>query len=82
MVLLKPVPGQEAGNAAFLAREGAAVVARGTGDAVEHVRRLLADAKALATMAENARRLYRPGTETIVQAVRRAVAAPTPPPSR
>lgn len=73
MVVMKPVPGQEAGNAAYLADHGAAVVTRGRREVVEHVRRLLGDGEALARMARAARDLYRPGTETIVDAIRSAL---------
>jgi processive 1,2-diacylglycerol beta-glucosyltransferase len=73
MVLLPPVPGQESGNGAYLAAEGAAVVARDVREVVAQVRRLLGDAEALARMGDCARRLHRPGTETIVAAIRRAV---------
>ena len=69
MVLLRPVPGQEGGNAAYLAREGAAVIARNPREIVGAVARLLGDEGELARLAANARRLYKPATETIVKAV-------------
>ena len=73
MVLLKSVPGQEAGNAAYLQREGAAVTTRKTSEVVAQTRRLLNDPAALAQLAQNARRLYRPATQTIVDAIVKAV---------
>ena len=69
MVLLPPVPGQESGNAAYFARQGAAVVAANPADVVEQVARLLKNPVELSGMADKARRLYRPATETIVAAV-------------
>lgn len=78
MVLLKPVPGQEAGNAAWLAEQGAAIVTRNTRDAVDAVRRLLGEPGELTRMAARARELYRPATETIVRAVREAVSPDGP----
>ena len=73
MVLLRPVPGQESGNAAYLAQEGAAVMAAGAADTVEQVRRLLARPDELDRLSDNARRLYRPGAETIAAAIRATV---------
>jgi processive 1,2-diacylglycerol beta-glucosyltransferase len=70
MVLLPPVPGQEAGNAAYLAAHGAAVLARNARDVADHVARLLTDRGELARLAENARRLHRPAAQTIVAAIR------------
>ncbi len=69
MVLLKPVPGQEGGNADFLAREGAAVITRTPEEIVSATARLLGSPDELAKMGTAARGLYRPGTETIVQNV-------------
>jgi processive 1,2-diacylglycerol beta-glucosyltransferase len=70
MVLLKPVPGQEAGNAEYFARRGAAVLARNDNQVAGIVARLLADRDALARMAGRASQLYRPGAQTIANAVR------------
>jgi processive 1,2-diacylglycerol beta-glucosyltransferase len=70
MVLLKPVPGQEAGNARHFASRGAAIVARKDNQVAGIVASLLADREALARMAAAARELYRPGAQTIAQAVR------------
>jgi processive 1,2-diacylglycerol beta-glucosyltransferase len=76
MVLLKPVPGHEAGNAEFLADRGAAVIARRHADVAPAVERLLGDAAALSRLSAGARGLYRPATETVVTAVRRALGRP------
>jgi processive 1,2-diacylglycerol beta-glucosyltransferase len=73
MVLMNPVPGQEGGNARFLAGEGAAVIARGTRQIVETTAKLLAERSRLRELSANARGLYRPGTEIIVQAILDAV---------
>jgi len=70
MFLLKPVPGQEAGNAAHFAQNGAAVIARHNNEVAAVVARLLADRDQLARMSDAAGRLYRPGARTIVEAVR------------
>ena len=69
MVLTNPVPGQEGGNAAHYQRQGAAVIARGAKSIVSRVNELLSDPAALAEMGDNARKLYRPATETIVSSV-------------
>ena len=73
MVLLSPVPGHEAGNASYLQRHGAAVIAPGDKHVAELVGRLLADEGELARISSSARRLYRPATQTIVNAICRAV---------
>jgi len=72
MVLLKPVPGHEAGNARYLAGRGAAVVTRGVADTAETVRRLLNDSTKLAELAGGARRLHRPAAKIVADAIRRA----------
>ncbi len=69
MVLLRSVPGQEAGNARYFARRGAAVIARNDNQVADIVARLLADRDALARMAAAASELYRPGAQTIANAV-------------
>ena len=69
MVLLKPVPGQEAHNARYLQRQGAAVIIPRGGHVAAAVRGLLSNPAELAALADNSARLYRPGTETIVSAV-------------
>lgn len=73
MVILKPVPGHESGNARYFRQEGAAMIARGPADTVARVRALLDDPAALERMAANAGRLHRPATQTIVEAVGRMV---------
>ena len=71
MVLMNPVPGHERGNAEYLARQGAAVIARKDDEVAETVRRLLADQDALKELSTNARRLHRPATQTIVESILR-----------
>ncbi len=83
MVLLKPVPGHESGNAAYLQREGAAVTTRNVKDVAETVARLLREPGRVAHLAENARRLHRPGAQTVAEAIRQAVlSAPVDCPGR
>lgn len=67
MLLLKPVPGQEGGNAKFFQDEGAAITTSQPDEIIAAARELLADSRRLERLSQNARRLYRPGTETIVQ---------------
>ncbi len=69
MVLLKPIPGQEANNAAYFQREGAAVVAPRAKDVADMVCQLLENKAMLSRLANNARRLYRPATETIAECI-------------
>jgi len=69
MVLLKSAPGHEAGNARFLACNGAAVLTSSADDAVTAVARLLACPGLLKEMSANGRRLYRPGREIITRAI-------------
>jgi len=71
MVLIDPVPGQEAHNADYLASQGAAVICRGVDAIVERVVSLIEDPVALASLSRSARRLYRPATQTIAEQVRR-----------
>jgi processive 1,2-diacylglycerol beta-glucosyltransferase len=66
MLFLRPVPGQEAHNAAFLVEQGAGIVAPQARDAISQAAELLGDLPRLAKMAESARALHRPGRETIV----------------
>ena len=72
MLIIKPVPGQEAGNAAFLQRHGAAVIAGTHAQVALLAGRLLADDGELARISASALRLYRPGTETVVSWICRA----------
>ncbi|MCK4277135.1 MAG: hypothetical protein KAX78_11505, partial [Phycisphaerae bacterium] len=75
MVLISPVPGQESGNAEYLLREGAAVISRTVDEIASEVARLMGDPHARADLAANARRLYRPATQTIVARIRAVVGA-------
>ena len=76
MVLSNPVTGHEGGNAEFLARQGAAVIARGAGRIVETAGALLEDPAALAQMAERARALYRPGRQIVTAEICRLLGLP------
>jgi len=69
MLLPKPVPGQETENARYLQANGAAVVTRSYRQVPAEVRRLLDDDQALGKLAATARRLFAPGTSTIVEAI-------------
>ena len=75
MVFMKPVPGHEAGNARYFERQGVAVISRSVRDTVAQALRLLSDEPARLALADGARRLYRPATQTSVAAIRDAVAA-------
>ncbi|MCY2931336.1 MAG: hypothetical protein NTV86_17980 [Planctomycetota bacterium] len=88
MVLIKPVPGQEAGNARVLTEGGAAVTARNAADTVACVGRLLGDEALRAGMAGRCRAMYLPAAQTIAGAVAELLSAPcetlygTPDPGR
>ena len=69
MVLLKPVPGHEGGNAAFLAHNGAAVITTDANDVVRTTLSLLDCPARLAEMSAQARRLHRPATQTVADAI-------------
>lgn len=69
MVLTRPVPGQEAANAELLAREGAALVASTAWQVVQNVKYLLESDELSQTVCTNARRLFKPATDTIVSTV-------------
>ena len=73
MVLLKPVPGQEAANAEYLAGRGAAVVVRSAGQVGRKVADLLEAPEALDRLGRDAGRLHRDGTATIVSEIARCV---------
>jgi len=75
MVLLKPVPGQEAANAAYLERQRAAVIVHSTRQVGRTVARLLADPQALDGLGRSAGALHRHGTATIVSEIVRYVSA-------
>lgn len=69
MVLLKPVPGHEAGNARQLAEAGAAIITTGTKDLAAQVARLLADDQTRARIAGCAAKLHRPASDTVARAI-------------
>ncbi len=69
MVILKPVPGHEEGNAAYLASNGAAVVAHNWQDTVKTVGQLLNSPRERRILSQNAAKLYRPATQIITDAV-------------
>ncbi len=71
MILQKPVPGQESDNAKYFVKNGAAIVTRRYSDAPRQVRKLLDDNETLQQLSDNARKLFMPGTDTIVEAVAR-----------
>jgi len=73
MILMRPVAGQERGNAQYLASQGAAVVTRDFKSVTAELLRLLKDPEALAALAGNARRLDKPATVTIVNEILRRV---------
>ncbi|MBX5467928.1 MAG: glycosyltransferase [Firmicutes bacterium] len=60
LLLVRPVPGQEAGNAAWLSRQGAAVVATDSADVAQKALALLKDPQRLAGLAQASARLGRP----------------------
>jgi processive 1,2-diacylglycerol beta-glucosyltransferase len=70
MILPKPVPGQEADNAAYFLNNRAAVVTRNYSNVPGEVRRLLDNPDDLASLGDNARKLFRPGTDIVVEAIR------------
>ncbi|NLF31238.1 MAG: hypothetical protein GX591_10180 [Planctomycetes bacterium] len=74
MLLLSPVPGQEAHNADWLARGGAAVVARPHDDVAARAAELIHDPPALQELRRHALALARPARDTIVQHIRRRLA--------
>jgi processive 1,2-diacylglycerol beta-glucosyltransferase len=67
MVLMKPVPGQEAANARLLSAAGAARVAQTGQEVLEHLTDLLKKPAELRRLRENAARLARHGTSIIVK---------------
>ncbi|MCP4376477.1 MAG: hypothetical protein GY794_09915 [bacterium] len=69
MILPKPIPGQEAENATYFCRNGAAIMTRNYNDVPGEVRRLLDNPDELATLGNNARKLFRPGAATIAKAI-------------
>ncbi len=75
MLLLHPVPGQETYNAAYLARGRAAVVAAPDEDVPVKAAALIHDPARLQALRDGARALVRPARETIVEHIRRRLAA-------
>ncbi|MDI3316866.1 MAG: glycosyltransferase [Bacillota bacterium] len=69
LLLVPPVPGQEAVNAAYLARHGAALVARDAPDLVARLELLLRRPEEADRLAQAARRLGRPAAALDVAAV-------------
>ena len=74
MILPKPVPGQEADNAAYFKSQGAAVVTKRYGDVPAEVRRLLDEPETLKSLGDNARKLFLPGTAGVIEAIRAELA--------
>lgn len=73
MILLKPVPGQEGGNARYFAQEKAAVITHDAEEVVSAVRQVLGDRALLSEMSANAKRIFRYGTAPIVEYVLKAI---------
>jgi processive 1,2-diacylglycerol beta-glucosyltransferase len=69
MVFLRPVPGQEGGNARYFERQGAAVITRSVPDIVSAVRSLLENPARLEELSQNAGKLYRPATDIICRSL-------------
>ena len=69
MVLTRPVPGQEAANAATLVAEGVAVMASDVAEVIEKVAALIGSPEALHALRTNARRVYLPAAETIADRI-------------
>ncbi len=75
MILLKPVPGQEGGNAEYFQRHGAAVIARKYKDVPAEAARLLDNPGALEEMSRKAASLYRPATQTVTDWIRESISS-------
>lgn len=69
MVLMRPVPGQERGNALYFAARGAAEIAMSAAETVDAVRGLLSDKSRRDRMSRAAKALYRPATRTVTDRV-------------
>ena len=69
MVLLTPVPGQEAANARWLCDNRAAMMGGSAAATVDEVVRLLGQPDELARLRASARRIATPATETIVRRI-------------
>ena len=70
-VFLRPVPGQEAGNARYYVECGAGVMTSDWSQVVDVAAELLGEPDRLARLAAAARRLYRPATQTVVDEILR-----------
>lgn len=73
MVLLNPVPGQEAGNAEFLVAAGAARLAHTPLELKNVLRDLLGQDQARAALARSAGEVHRPAATTIARHIRNAL---------
>ncbi len=69
MVFLRPVPGQEGGNAEYFARQGAGVVTRNVDEIIAAVRSLLENPAKLEETSQKAGRLYRPAADIICRKI-------------
>ncbi|MCD4823127.1 MAG: hypothetical protein K8S55_00840 [Phycisphaerae bacterium] len=69
MVFLRPVPGQEQKNAEFVSQRGGGVITRNPRQVIAAATELLVAPDKLAEMSACMKKLYRPGTQTIVEAV-------------
>jgi len=69
MVFLRPVPGQESGNAKYYVQHGAAVMAGDWSDVAATAAKVLGSPQRLESLAANAKKLYLPATQTIVGAI-------------
>ena len=67
MVFLKPVPGQEAGNARYFAAAGAGAIAWNVDETIQRTLELVDDPPRLAAMGQAAGTMYRPAAETIAE---------------
>jgi len=76
MVLMKPIGGQEAGNARYLAGNDAAVIARHHRDIPDKVAVILSDAAHGERLAQGTRALARPGRQTVVNEIARMLNLP------
>ena len=72
LLVLHPIPGQEAGNCAFLVRHGAGIQVKDADQAREVLERLLEHPAELASLRENMRQLGRPNAaRDILAAIQR-----------
>ncbi len=69
MVIMRPVPGQERGNALYFAARGAAEIAMSADRTVDAVRGLLQDRDRRDRMRRAAKALHRPATQTVTEQV-------------